>query len=116
MAEASPSSPPPSPSSEEVTRGEETPLVEEKTFAEKMAPLAEKITEYILDHQDDAAQEDRWRTTMKRAMSKSFRLQREESGKQREAIDRLDNRFDMQREAIDAVRQLVEKLANANQH
>ena len=115
-AEASPSSPPPSPSSVEVTRGEETPLVKEKTFAEKMAPLAEKITEYILDHQDDAAQEDRWRTTMKRAMSKSFRLQREESGKQREAIDRLDNRFDMQREAIDAVRQLVEDLANANQH
>ena len=38
----------------------------EKTFAEKIAPLAEKITEYILDHQDDAAQEERWRTTMKR--------------------------------------------------
>ena len=77
------------------------------------ATLAEKITEYILDHQDDAAQEDRWRTTMKRDMSKSFRLLREESAKQREAID---SRFDKQSEAIDAVRQLVEKLANANQH
>ena len=28
--------------------------------------LTEEVTEYILDQQDDAAQEDRWRTTMKR--------------------------------------------------
>ena len=117
----------------------------EETFAKKIAPLAEKITEYILDHQDDAAQEDRWRTTMKRDMAKSFReqraaiaeqreasersfhaqreeseksfhAQREESEKQREATDRLDSRFDKQREAIDEVRQLVKDLANANQH
>ena len=67
-------------------------------------PLAEKITEYIIDHQDDAAQEDRWRTIMKRDMSKSFRLLREESAKQREAIAK-------QREAIDEVRQLVKNLA-----
>jgi hypothetical protein len=71
------------------------------TFAEKIEPLAEKIKEYILDHQDDAAQEDRWRTTMKRETMKCFREQREESGKQREAIDKLDSRFNMQREAID---------------
>eukprot|EP00964_Phaeocystis_antarctica_P005926 scaffold3238_cov60-Phaeocystis_antarctica.AAC.9 len=37
------------------------------------AALAEKITEYIIDHQDDAAQEDRWRTIMKRDMTKSFK-------------------------------------------
>ena len=60
-------------SSEEVTRGEETPLVEKTTFVEKIAPLAGKITEYIQDHQDDAAQEERWRTTMKREMGRSFR-------------------------------------------
>ena len=59
-----------------------------KTFAEKIEPLAKKITEYILDHQDDAAQEDRWRTTMKRETMKCFREQREESGNQRAAIDR----------------------------
>ena len=47
-------------------------------FGKKIAPLAKLITEYILDHQDDAAQEDRWRTTMKRDMGKSFRVQREE--------------------------------------
>ena len=46
---------------------------EEKTFAQKIAPLAEKITEYINAHQDDAAQEDRWRTTMKRETMKRFR-------------------------------------------
>jgi hypothetical protein len=58
------------------------------TFPEKIKPLAKKITEYILDHQDDAAQEDRWRTTMKRETMKCFREQREESGNQRAAIDR----------------------------
>ena len=53
------------------------------TFAEKITPLAEKITEYINDHQDDAAQEDRWRTTMKRETMRRFR-------EQREAIDKLE--------------------------
>ena len=48
-------------------------LYKEKTFVEKIKPLAEEITEYIQDHQDDAAQEERWRTTMKRDMGKSFR-------------------------------------------
>jgi hypothetical protein len=67
--------------------------------------LAEKITEYILDHQDDAAQEDRWRTTMKRDMSKSFRkaetemqAQREEKREEmqvlREEIHAMQGRFD----------------------
>merc|ERR1740117_768121 len=74
--EASPSSRPPSPSSCEVTPSEETPLVKEMTFVEKIKPLAEEITEYIQDHQDDAAQEERWRTTMKRDIGKNFRTQR----------------------------------------
>ena len=69
-----------------------------KKIAEKIAPLAEKITEYILDHQDDATQEDRWRTTMRRDMAKGFR-------EQREANDRLDSRFDML---------LVKNLKNLN--
>ena len=84
-AEVSPSSPPPSPSSEEVTSGEETSLIKE-TFTDKIAPLAREITTYILDHQDDAAQEDRWRTTMKREMGKSFREQREEVQKVKEEV------------------------------
>eukprot|EP00964_Phaeocystis_antarctica_P124562 scaffold88203_cov54-Phaeocystis_antarctica.AAC.2 len=40
----------------------------------RQSPLAKKITEYIIGHQDDAAQEDRWRTTMKRDMVKHFRV------------------------------------------
>ena len=54
-------------------------LVKEKaeTLSEEASrnveQLAKKITEYILDHQEDAAQEERWRTTMKRDMVKSFR-------------------------------------------
>jgi hypothetical protein len=79
-----------------------------KTFAEKIEPLAKKITEYILDHQDDAAQEDRWRTTMKRETMKCFREQREASEKsfraQREASgNQLDSRFDRQREEVQAI-------------
>jgi len=68
-----------------------------KTFVERIAPLAKKITEYIQDHQDDSAQEERWRTTMKRDMSKSFRLQVEAAKKQSELVD---SRFDRQREEI----------------
>ena len=81
---------------ETAEQGQRTTAVA-RTFAEKIAPLAKQITDYILDHQDDAAQEDRWRTTMKRETMKCFR-------EQREAIDK-------QCEAIDEVRQLVKRLA-----
>ena len=84
---------------------DEEAMVKNKKIAERIKPLAEKITEYILDHQDDAAQEDRWRTTMKRDMVRSFREQRVESDKQRVESDK-------QREAID---KLVKNFANANQ-
>jgi hypothetical protein len=75
--------------------------LKEKPFAEKIAPLAKEITEYILGHQDDAAQEDRWRTTMKRETMKRFRELREAS--------------DAQGQAINEVHQLIKKIANANQ-
>ena len=65
------------------------------TFAQKIAPLAKKITENINDHQDDAAQEDRWRTTMKRESMKRFRELRVAIDTQGEAIAR------QVREAID---------------
>ena len=58
------------------------------------ATLAEKITEYILDHQDDAAQEDRWRTTMKRDMVKNFRVQREATQKVEMEVKSMQQRFD----------------------
>jgi len=75
--------------------------LKEKPFAKKIAPLAKEITEYILGHQDDAAQEDRWRTTMKRDTMKRFRELREAS--------------DAQGQAINEVHQLIKKIANANQ-
>ena len=58
-------------------------------FSEKIAPLAGKITEYIHDHQDDAAQEDRWRTTMKRDMGKSFRMVKEDMQAMDDKLDRI---------------------------
>jgi hypothetical protein len=71
----------------------------EKTSAEEIAPLAEKVTEYILDHQDDVAQEERWRTTMKRDMAKSFRAQHEEVQKVKEDVQAMqrvvENIFDL---------------------
>ena len=128
-AEASPSLPPPSPSPEEEAPGEETPLVEDTAadFAEKIAPLAKKITTYILDHQDDSAQEERWRTTMKRDMSKNFRLQREAaleaakkqrelidslSDKQRDEMQSMEQRVDDVHTKLDETIQLVRNLAN----
>eukprot|EP00964_Phaeocystis_antarctica_P032745 scaffold18562_cov63-Phaeocystis_antarctica.AAC.1 len=63
-------------------------------FAKKIAPLVEKVTEYIQDHQDDAAQEDRWRTTMKRDMGKSFRLQRKAIDTQRDEVQKLHAKMD----------------------
>ena len=70
--------------------------------------LAQKITDYINDHQDDAAQEDRWRTTMKRETMKRFREQREAINTQGEAIAEV-------RQAIAEVRQLIVKLVNTKQ-
>ena len=79
----------------------------EETFAQKITP-PEKITEYINDYQDDAAQEDRWRTTMKRETMKRFREQREAINTQGEAIAEV-------RQAIAEVRQLIVKLVNTKQ-
>ena len=77
----------------------------------EIAPLAKKITEDILDHHlDDAAQEDRWRTTMKRDMVESFRVQREKSDKQREEVQtvkaevqKVEAELQKQRDAIHEV-------------
>ena len=73
----------------------------EKTFAQWAAPLAKKITEYINDHQDDAAQEDRWRTTMKRETMKRFREQREAIDKLETAmLTRIDEKMDQLMKSI----------------
>ena len=101
-------------------------------FAEKITPLAVKVTKYI---QDDAAQEDRWRTTMKRETMKRFCEQREASDTQCAAIAEIRKASDTQcaaiaeirkasdtqcaaiaeiRVAVDEVHQLIKKLANAN--
>ena len=73
---------------EKVDESEKVKVATMKTFAEKIAPLAEKVTEYIIDHQDDAAQEDRWRTIMKRDMTKSFKKLEKEMQRQREEMQR----------------------------
>ena len=64
------------------------------------APLAKKVTEYILDNQDDAAQEERWRTTMKRETMKRFREQREASDKQREHVQKIETEMQAFQKAL----------------
>ena len=94
-------------------RGEDKEM---KTFAQKIVPLAEKITEYILDHQDDTTRESSWQNIMRRETMKRFREQREASDTQHKAIaevlDKQSKEIDKQREAITKVHQLVMKLAN----
>ena len=94
---------------------EETPLIEVTAvdFPKTIEPLAKQITEYILNHQDDAAQEDRWRTTMKRDMGKSFRKVKEESDKQREAIDsRLQSMHEVHSKMDEKLDRIVKDLAS----
>ena len=73
-----------------------------ETFAlpEEIELLAEKITEYIIDHQDDAAQEDRWRTIMKRDMVKSFKKSKEAVQKVEAGVQTIEQRVEteMQRQ------------------
>ena len=80
-------------------------------FAEQITPLAKKITEYIIDHQDDIAQEERWRTTMKRDTAKSFRRVEAEAqsrfDRQHEEVQKVEaemnRRFDSQQKAMQAI-------------
>ena len=90
-------------------RGED----DEETFAQKIEPLADKITEYINDHQDDAAQEDHWRTTMKRETMRRFREQREAIDTQGVAIAEVRRAIDQQREATAEVHRLIVNIGNS---
>ena len=88
-------------------RGRGQAAVTERTHAEKMAPLAAltaKISEYIIDHQDDAAHEERWRTMMKRNTAKSFR-------EQRELMKKVEARVEeVQRELHAKLEQILDRL------
>ena len=84
--------------------GDHQAAASEEEFSEKIAPLAGKITEYINGHQDDAAREDRWRTTMQRETMKRFRELRDT---QAEAIAEVRQAIDKQREATAELRQLI---------
>ena len=93
----------------------ESSAVNSEEAAKKIAPLAEKIAEYILDHQDDAAQEDRWRTTMKRDMAKSFRVQREATLKVEAGVQKVETemqlRFEEVHSKMDETLKLVKNIA-----
>ena len=93
----------------------ERSAVNSEEAAKKIAPLVEKIAEYILDHQDDAAQEDRWRTTMKRDMAKSFRVQREATLKVEAGVQKVETemqlRFEEVHSKMDETLKLVKNIA-----
>ena len=83
---------------------QERSAVNSEEVAKKIAPLAKKIREYILDHQDKSAQEDRWRTTMKRDMDKSFRKVEEEVQKVKEEV----------KETLQLVKNIAEHVNNSS--
>ena len=108
---------------------------ETRLFEETITPLAKQITKYIRDHEDNVAQEKRWRTSMKRDISKNFRMQREASTTMerdtaehfrkaaKEQRELVDSQFDKQREEMQEVKtevqamhskltDLVDRLAN----
>ena len=68
----------------------------------KIAPLAEKITAYIIDG-ILTAQEKRWRTTMKRDTENNFRTQREAAAK-------VEKEMQRQRDAINEVHSKLDRL------
>ena len=84
---------------------QERSAVNSEEVAKKIAPLAKKIREYILDHQDKSAQEDRWRTTLKRDMDKRFEEQRAEAQKVKEEVQQV-------REEVKETLQLVKNIAD----
>ena len=63
-------------------------------------PLAKKITGYILDHQDVAAQEKRSRTALKRDMGKSFRKVKEEMQSMQKRSEQLHSKVDKKLDRI----------------
>ena len=83
----------------------------DETFAKTIALLAKEITEYIIDHQDDVAQEERWRSHMKRGVDQGFRLQRETAQKvETEMKGRLDSQHEEMRAMHLKLDLLVEHL------
>ena len=90
---------------------EEEKAAEETATSETVASLAKEITEYIIDHQDDVAQEERWRSNMKRGVDQGFRLQRETAQKSEAEIKgRLDSEHEEMRAMHLKLNLLVEHL------
>ena len=76
-----------------------------ETLAQKIKPLAEKIAEYISTHQEDTAQEDRWRTTIKRETMKRFREINSRLSRMDEKMDRLSRMDEKMDQLIKSITQ-----------
>ena len=87
---------------EEEAAAGEINVKEEESFAERIAPLAEHITAYILEG-ILTAQEKRWRTNMKRDTENNFRTQREAAAK-------VEKEMQRQRDAINEVHSKLDRL------
>ena len=80
---------------------------------EEVTRLAEQIRDYILDHQDDVAQEDRWRTTMKRDIAKSFRATETQLQDLTERLSETDHRLTERFGKADSQLEELAKLSRA---
>ena len=76
---------------------------------------ARAITKYIMDHQDNMADEDRWRTGLKRMISDGFRDQQEtfirtQQGVLKELLAPLEAQLERHQHQIDRVTKVLEML------
>ena len=106
-------SPPPSPRRRRrPSRSYRSPPSPDQTAAKQA--LAAAITEYIVDRQADAAQEEHWRTAMQRKMDKGFRELRKEIAMRDEAltkkIDEKLGKLDGMQEEMKKIGQVVGEL------
>ena len=62
----------------------------ERITKEQIDALAKAITEYIMAHQDEVAQEENWRTKMQKEMARRFKQLQEENAAQSEQIAKLE--------------------------
>jgi len=82
-------------------------LTRELNAEEKRKSIAKAISEYVLDHQADVAQEERWRTTMQRKMDQNNRSFRELIVREMKANQAVVNGYfqDLRRENMDLHRE-----------
>ena len=92
----------------EKKKAEAKEATNEAYYPAQNMPLAKKVTKYILEHQDDAAPEERWRTTMKRETMKRFCEQRDAIAEVGEQVQKIEARVQKVKTEMQTERQALQ--------